>query len=215
MENAGCIKKSYRPKTDSSGDVLAYVNLVNNELLDDRSAFSRRKSQYQLRKSTLCERHRRDPALTRKLAEADFGQALSYLDDPEVKLAENLANEIRRFQQFKTDREARQKQYEKADEMTDENSTTGPPRLNRRGAMTEEELSKEAELEGLRTINKALRKPDQSEKRVIGYLQKIDCKNGVVFNVKTDTEAFSLSSKDFAGLLQCFCSNGRRFDRRM
>lgn len=68
-------------------------------------------------------------------------------------------------------------------------------------SMTDKELTEEAELEKIRAINKALRQPDPSEKRVIGNLQKIDCKKGIAFTVKTDSETFALASKDFDSLV--------------
>jgi hypothetical protein len=74
-------------------------------------------------------------------------------------------------------------------------------RTNNPETMTDEELTREAELEKLRAINRALRKPDMSEKRVIGNLQKIDCRKGIVFTVKTDSETFALESRDFDSLL--------------
>ncbi|MGH7784614.1 MAG: hypothetical protein ACREO5_12325 [Candidatus Binatia bacterium] len=81
--------------------------------------------------------------------------------------------------------------------------SSAPGQTHRRSdpeTMTDAELTNEAEIEKLRSINKALRKPAPSEKRAIGYLQKIDCKNGVEFTLVTDTETFRLESKDFGSL---------------
>jgi len=77
----------------------------------------------------------------------------------------------------------------------------GQPRRNNPENMTDEELTKEAETEKMRAINRALRKPEASEKRVVGNLQKIDCRKGIVFSVATDDESFTLESKDFDGLI--------------
>src|SRR5205823_6203761 len=66
--------------------------------------------------------------------------------------------------------------------------------------MTDEEITRETEIENLRTINRALRKLDSSEKRSVGIIQKIDCEKGIVFTIKTEAESFTLRSKDFTSL---------------
>lgn len=82
--------------------------------------------------------------------------------------------------------------------MRKENEKSG--RRSGMKAMTDEELTREASLENLRAINRALRRPDATEKRVLGSLQKIECNGSIVFTVKTETETFMLTSKDFASL---------------
>jgi hypothetical protein len=74
----------------------------------------------------------------------------------------------------------------------------GPAGVNRK--MSDEELTRETEIEYLRTINRALRKTAPSEKRVIGEIQKIECGKGIVFTVKTDNANINLTSKDFLSL---------------
>ena len=74
-------------------------------------------------------------------------------------------------------------------------------RGNDPATMTDEELTREVELEKLRAINRALRKTEAAETRVIGSIQKIDCRNGIVFTVKTDNETFALASKNFDSLI--------------
>jgi hypothetical protein len=74
----------------------------------------------------------------------------------------------------------------------------GPAGVDRR--MSDEELTRETEIEYLRTINRALRKTAPFEKRIIGEIQKIDCGKGIVFTIKTENANISLTSKDFLGL---------------
>lgn len=73
-------------------------------------------------------------------------------------------------------------------------------RANDARTLSDDELTNDAEFEKLRSINIALRKPASSEKRVLGSLQRIDCRNIVEFTVKTDTELFNLKSLDFGSL---------------
>src|SRR4029078_7476010 len=76
---------------------------------------------------------------------------------------------------------------------------------------TPEEIAKYQEEANIRSINEALRQPAAGESRVLGTVQKIDCKvRPIVFIVKTDTETFGLTSKDFASLnLNAFVSDAR------
>jgi hypothetical protein len=171
---------------------LAFVNLVTNEQLDETVALIKRALQYrpgdQHCAMRLAEIYLRQEKFAESRALADRIYATA--DDPEIKgRARELSDQTRRLQQFKTDQEAQRKEDEKAE---------------RRGGgtkgMSDEELTRETELEKLRTINRALRKPDVWEKRVLGSIQKIDCKNGIVFTIKTDSGMLTLLSKDFTGL---------------
>ena len=74
-------------------------------------------------------------------------------------------------------------------------------RGNDPATMTDEELTREVELEKLRAINRALRKTEGAETRVIGSIQGIDCRKGIVFTVKTDNETFTFASKNFDSLI--------------
>jgi hypothetical protein len=76
--------------------------------------------------------------------------------------------------------------------------------LNRRGAAEEpspdEIKRREIEFE-VRAINQELRKADASEVRFLGKMQAIDCKGGKIsYMVASDTETFTLTSKDFQGV---------------
>jgi len=64
-------------------------------------------------------------------------------------------------------------------------------------SMTDEELSKVAETEKIRAINRALRNPEPYEKHVVGNIQKIDCGNGIKFTVTAGGDTFTLESKHF------------------
>lgn len=113
-------------------------------------------------------------------------------DDPQLKQrAEQMALYIKQRQEF----EAAQKQYQ---------NTGGQPRMIRRTTdkpLTEAELAKVQAETTLRSVNELLRKTVDGEQRVIGRVQKIDCKRGTVsFSIKTPTETFALTSKDFQAL---------------
>lgn len=71
--------------------------------------------------------------------------------------------------------------------------TTRPP--------TEDELSKQNDHIRIRAINESLRKPLDGEQRVRGHIQRIDCrKRPLAYTIKTPTETFIVTSKDFSDL---------------
>jgi tetratricopeptide (TPR) repeat protein len=187
-----------KPDFTESYELLAFVNLVNNEQLDESIALLKKALQYNPGNQRYAMRIAEILVRQEKFTDASalVNKLATTSDEAEIKSrAEDLGNQIRQMQQFKAEQEAERKRYESAVA-----TSSGPPRLGRRTggtSMTDEELTKEADLERLRSINKALRRPESSEKRVIGYVQKIDCKGGIILAVKTDAETFALASKDF------------------
>jgi hypothetical protein len=67
--------------------------------------------------------------------------------------------------------------------------------------MSEEEIAKSAEEAANRSINEALRQPQSGEKRVIGFVQKIECKgSAITYQIHSGDAVLALGSKDFQGL---------------
>lgn len=73
----------------------------------------------------------------------------------------------------------------------------GPERESR----SPEELEKARKEFMIRAINRELRKPQPEEIRLLGSLETIVCKGGTVtYTVRSESETFVLTSKDFQGL---------------
>ena len=189
---------SLKPEFAPSYERQAYVNLVNNEQLDESVALLQKALQYQPGNQECTIRLGEVYLRMKKYsdAEAVAKKLVDTADDADRKSrAEDLNNQIHRMRQLEAEKDAQQKR----DEAAAANAGSGPSESIRGDGRraSDEELTREAKTEGLRSINRALRKPDRSENRVIGYLQNIDCKAGIVFKVKTDSETFALATKSF------------------
>lgn len=194
------------PAYTESYELLAFVNMVNNEQLDDSIALLRNALKYQpgnarytMRIAEILLRQRKFPeaiAIAKKIEQT--------AEEPDLRSrAANLAREIQQVQQVYAE-------YETAKTKTDDGrSATGSgvnePILLRRKPGEEapslEQMAAATAAAILRGINQNLRPVGEGEQRVIGKITKIECKNGnITYAVKTDTETFNLSSKDFQGL---------------
>lgn len=198
------LKKAIALKPDftESYELLAFINLVNGEDLDDAAKMLSTALKYQpgsqryaLRLAEVLSRQEKfDEA---KAIAEKIGRTA---DDPEVKArAEGLVAQIEKRKAFNERMSA-----------IGQDADTGPPRIARRGEdndrPSEAELARRQADAIIRSINESLRQPKTDEVRVIGNVQKIDCKSRpLVFTVKTGSETFSLITSDFDSLdLQAF-----------
>jgi tetratricopeptide (TPR) repeat protein len=68
--------------------------------------------------------------------------------------------------------------------------------------LSEEELARRRERATLESINEILRKPKGGEKRVLGYLTKIECEaNEISYSVKVENKILNLRSENFDKLI--------------
>jgi Tfp pilus assembly protein PilF len=197
------------PTFTESYELYAFVNMVNNENLDEANAYLRKalniqpgSQRYALR---LAEIYMRQDKFSEAAAIAD--KIAQTADEPAIKSqAEDLAKQMRQRQEVNAKNEAARKQYEAAMAAGSQRSS-GQPVMIRRAAnakkFTPEEIAKIEADSQIRAVNQSLRKAEAGEKQTLGRIQKIDCSkaNTVVFTVKTDNETFTLSSKDFASLV--------------
>jgi predicted Zn-dependent protease len=194
------------PAFTESYELLAFVGLVNNEQLDEAVAYLRTALKYQPGNQRysirIAEIYLRQEKFPEAAAIAD--KIAKTADDPEIKAqAENLITQLRRTQEVFAANENTRNQYEANAAAASKNG--GQPILIRGGsaenAPPSEEHAKALEEAKMFSLNQALRKPQAGEKQVIGQIQKIECAGKtIVFTVKTDSEAFTLSSKDFESL---------------
>jgi tetratricopeptide (TPR) repeat protein len=196
------------PTFTESYELYAFVNMVNNENLDEANAYLRKalniqpgSQRYALR---LAEIYIRQDKFSEAAMIAD--KIAQTADDPAIKSqAENLTGQLKQRQEVKAQNEAARKQYEAAVAANSQRNGNQPVMIRRIGSgkrFTPEEVAKIEEDGKIRAVNQSLRKPEAGEKQTLGRIQKIDCSkpNTVLFTVKTDNETFILSSKDFASL---------------
>jgi tetratricopeptide (TPR) repeat protein len=194
------------PSFTESYELLAFVSLVNNEQLDEAILYLQKALKYQPGNQRYALRIAEINMRQNKFTEAAaiVGKIARTADEPEIKAqAENLTGQLRQIQEVNARNEAARKQYEEAVAAANKNGGQ-PVLINRRAngkTLSPEEMAKAEEEAKMRWLNQALRKAAPAEKQVVGQIQKIECKGtSVAFNVKTDSEAFTLSSKDFETL---------------
>ncbi len=194
------------PTFTESYELYAFVNMVNNENLDEANAYLRKalniqpgNQRYALR---LAEIYMRQDKFAEAAAIAD--KIAKTADEPAIKSqAESFIGQIKQRQEINQQNEAARKQYEAAVAASGQRGAQ-PVLLRRAGngeKLSPEEAAKAEENNKIRAVNQALRKAETGEKQVLGRIQKIDCKGKLVaYTVKTDSETFTLSSKDFENL---------------
>ena len=195
-----------KPSFTESYELFAFVALVNNENLDEALTLLQKALQFQpgnqrysLRIAEIYERQN-------KLAEAKSiaDKIAETSDDPQTKAnAESIVSQIQRREQYNADNEAARKRYEA--EAAEASKDGGRQILVRRKSaektLTPEEIAKRREEAEIYSVNQSLRKAENIETRVIGRIQKIECKGAAVtYTVKTDTETFALTSSGFENL---------------
>ena len=189
-----------KPSFTESYELLAYINLVNEEAYDESLELLKTALKYQpgnqryaLRMAEILTRQDKfadATAIADKIAQTS--------DDPETQQrAQSLVSEIEQLKAYAEKR----KEYENGEE--DKGSSL--PKLGRGNGrskpLSEADLAKRQEMETLRSITEALRPPHTGEERVIGHIQKIDCtRQPIAYTVKTGDNVFVLTSKDFQGL---------------
>lgn len=195
------------PTFTESYELLAFVNLVNNEELDDavlslnsalkyqpgNARYAMRIAEIYLRQ----DKFKEAAAIAEKLAKST--------DDDEVRSrATQLANDIKQREEMMAQYEQARKHYESRPASGTSGGSGGERVLltKRPGEAkpSAEQISRSSEEFRIRAMNQSLRALEAGEKQVLGRIAKIDCKGGVTYSIKTDTETFQLTSKDFQTL---------------
>jgi len=114
--------------------------------------------------------------------------------------AERLVAEIRQREEIAAQNEEARKRYEKAGTVPSDDQVI----IRRRPGEekpTAEQIAKAEASARMRALNQSLRPLGTGETQVLGKITKIDCSKGdVTYAVKTESESFVLTSKDFRGL---------------
>ena len=186
------------PAFTESYEMLAFLNLVTNQDLDETLEMMKTALRYQPGNQRYLMRMAEIYSHQEKYPEATdiADKIVKTTDEPDLRQrAESLMFAIRQIQEMNERRAAALK----AGAILPV-STTGPNGRKQETdpPMTREELDKAHAESTLRSINAALRKPSKSEHRVIGRVLRIDCRGGSIrYLVKIPGETFALTSKDF------------------
>ncbi len=187
------------PNFTESYHLLGFINLVNNENLDESLVFLKKALQLQPGNQEYAfiiaqiymrqEKYAEAKELAEKLAKT--------ADEPSLRTnAQNLLNSLARFEEQKA---SYQKQI---DDLEDKGIRQ--PVLIRKTAekpLTEAEIAKIKEENEINNLNRAITKSKPDEKQTVGYIEKVACVKGeVIYSIKTETETFTLSAKDFSSL---------------
>ncbi len=187
-----------------SYELLAFVNLVNNEQLDDAVLALQQALKHQPGNARYTMRIAEIFVRQEKFKEAaSIADRLARnADDQAIRTrAEQLSNEIRERQEMMAEYEASRKKYEQAGRSSDTGERVLLLRKPGEERPTPEQLAKATEAANMRALNQSLRLPEPGEIRVLGKITKIDCKGSTVgYSIKTDTDTFQLMSKDFQTL---------------
>ena len=184
------------PTFTESYELLAFVNLVKGDSFDESLALLRSALKYQPGNQRYALRIAE--ILVRQSKFSDAAQIAEKIgataaDDDMRARAEQIMAEINYRRQF-------------AERQAGGGSGLrqgGPPRIisSSNKPLSESELAKREAEANLRSLNEALRPVADGEERVLGNIQKIDCKaRPIVYTIKTSAETFTLTSPDFQGL---------------
>ncbi len=195
------------PAFTESYELLAFVNLVNNEELDDAVLNLKNAMKYQPGNARYAMRIAEIYLRQNKFKEASAiaEKLANSTDDEEVRSrAASLANDIKEREAMTARYEEARKNYESRPASGGSPGAGGERVLIRRRPgeekPTEEQIRKASDEARMRALNHSLRPLAPGEKQALGRIMKIECKGGVTYSIKTDSEAFLLSSKDFQTL---------------
>jgi cytochrome c-type biogenesis protein CcmH/NrfG len=193
----GALRKaiSINPSFAESYELLAFVDLVNNEELDD--AVKQLQAALKVRPGNQRYLIRLGEVLVRqsKLADAETiaKKIAESAEDDELKArAARLLNYIREKRRYDDELAAYNSGRPPASQIHRQESNKPP---------SKEEIAKRQAEATIRSLNETLREPAKGEQRVLGHIQRIDCRaNSISYVVKAGAETFVLTSKDFDSL---------------
>lgn len=182
------------PAFTESYELLAFVNVVNNEDLDDSVKLIQAALRYQPGNQRYAMRLAEIMSRQNKLDEAAaLAQKIaSTADDGSLRhRATTLMGYIAQKREY-DQRLAVLKRTEGAAGLTP---------VDRSKPLSEDEIAKRQAEANLRGINRALRKPGTGEERLIGRVERIACRGpAITYTVRSGASTLTFGSKDFEGL---------------
>lgn len=179
------------PNFAESYNLYAFISMVRNDEVDQAIAHLDKALQiapgnqwYAMRSAELYMR-KEDFINARRVAQKVFqtapDDAMRVYAQNTIKTINSLEAQLEYIKNYKDKPEA--------PEVTDE-------------ILTEEELARRRERATLESINEILRKPKGGEKRVLGYLTKIECGvNEISYSVKVENKILNFKSENFDKLI--------------
>ena len=190
------------PTFTESYELLAFMNLVNNDSLDEAAALMQKTLKIQPGNQNYAMRLAEIYLRMNKYAEAGaiVDKIAKTTDQPDMrKRAENLGLIVKQRRELEERLAAERKLHpDSVQENYSIPSALGSPTEK---PMTEAEIAAAKSEAKMRAVNQMIRQLRAGEKRIIGHLQKIDCRSGLIgFGVKTPNETLTLMRKDFQSL---------------
>jgi Protein of unknown function (DUF1570) len=195
---------SLKPDFTESYRLLAFVNFVNNENLDESLALLKKgltyqsgNEQYQFLIARIYMRQEKF-AEAKQLAESLLKNAA----EPDMRSnAQNLLKAIAQNEEIKAANERNRKDYEKKMQEIGQNGEVIIVRNKLEKPLTEAEWAKiNAENEN-NEVNRGIERPKAGEAQVVGFIEKITCVKGVInYTVKVEAGTLNLTGKDFTSL---------------
>lgn len=187
-----------KPEFSESYSLLAFLNLVSSENLDESLALLKKGLSYQPGNQYYALLEAQILARQEKFAEAKAIAEKLAKTASEQSMRANAENVLRSITQNETARNDYQKQI---DEINAGNSSANAPTLTRRSEISQPEREQIEAERMIDAVNRSIEKPKDGEKQILGAFEKITCPNGTVaYAVKTATETINLTSKDFVSL---------------
>ncbi|MEQ1606868.1 MAG: tetratricopeptide repeat protein [Pyrinomonadaceae bacterium] len=191
------------PTFAESYELLAFVSFVNNEDLDAAMGLLQTALKYKPGNPRFSLRIAEILTRQNKFDEASqlAQKVAATTSEPDYKSRSNsLVAQIAELKAA-AERQAEEKKELDARIAASGGTPVTVKRIERSVPPTEEELAKQNDHIRIRAINEVLRKPHEGEQRVRGFVQRIDCrKRPLAYTIKTATETFTLTSKDFTEL---------------
>ena len=190
------------PEFGGSYDLFAFVALVTNEQIDEAAALMEKALKYQPGNEDYAMRLAELYMHQKKFDQASaIAAKFTKSDDDEVRSrATSLQSQIDVRKKY----ELQVANYRSSRSSQSDPATTEGPILRKRQqekTLSEEEIAKAAEEANNRSINEALRKPQSDEKRLMGFVQKIECKGpAITYQISDGEITLALTSKDFQNL---------------
>lgn len=185
------LKKAIRlnPNFAESYNLYAFVSAVRNESTDEALDYVNKAlklapgNQWYLIRAAELYSHKNDFVNARRIAQKVFQTA----PDDELRVyAQNTINNIN---------------FLEAQLENLKNFSKEPPTDVTDRQLTEEELALLNEKALIESINRNLRRPKANEKRILGFLTKIECRNDdVIYSVKAENQNLRLRSDNFDSL---------------
>ncbi len=195
---------SLKPDFTESYRLLAFVNFVNNENLDESLALLKKgltyqsgNEQYQFLIARIYMRQEKF-AEAKQLAES----LIKNTAEPDMRSnAQNLLKAIAQNEEIKAANERNRKDYEKKMQEIGQNGEVIIVRNKLEKPLTEAEWAKiNAENEN-NEVNRGIERPKAGEAQVVGFIEKITCVKGVInYTVKVGAGTLNLTGKDFTSL---------------